>query len=305
MRSDSYYSKTLVNTLIKCSIGVYIGCLVLSTMVIKEASAYNSVEFVPNYDKTFKAIRVVDKIEEEKVEDKFVLSEVKYDINTLYLDWSYIEAERKRLKEEEERKKQEALLLNNLNNSNFNSSIPTVDEVKPSTSIVVPAGSLPLPDLPDTSFKGYMCMHKVTAKSSKQWKFLHSGDFEFHTNENGILMYKDYYVVAMASYYTNYKVGSTFRITLDSGVVFDVITGDEKADKDTDSRNMFRPKGSNRGEIVEFVVACGAEGASCNKYHTMTAEERSLGNLSSLGFQGNVVKIEKLDDYEVSNYLYN
>lgn len=207
----------------------------------------------------------------------------------------------------EDKQEEEELLNSNETNSTSNITIPSINNssVKISNTKLDTIISFNMPTISDTSFKGYMCMHKVTSTTSKQYKFLHSGLFELTTNKYGIMMYKDYYVVAMASYYTNYKVGSTFRITLDTGIQFDVITGDEKADGDTDSLNMYRPKGSGRGEIVEFIIACGADGKVCNKYHTMSSEHRALGNLSSLGFEGNVVKVEKLDDYEVVNKLYN
>lgn len=171
--------------------------------------------------------------------------------------------------------------------------------------VKVAGSSLLLPRLRDSSFKGYMCLHKVTDKNSHQWEFLNSGDYELYTDSNGIMMYDGYYVVAMGSYYTDYKVGSTFRVTLDSGIQFDCITGDEKSDSDTDSYRMYRPKGNNRGEIIEFIIACGEKDRLCNKYHTMSSSNRELGNLSSLGFQGNVSKIEKLNDYTVSNSLYS
>ena len=165
-------------------------------------------------------------------------------------------------------------------------------------------GIMKLPNIKDTSFKGYMCLHKVKDKTSKQWRFLHSGEFTLTTDKNGMLKYGDYYVVAMASYYTNYKIGSTFRITLDSGTVFDVIVGDAKADIHTDYLNMYRPKSGGRGEIVEFIIACGETGANCNKYKTMPKSYRVMGNLSFLGFKGNVVKIQKLSDTSVVNLLY-
>ena len=280
--------------------------ILLSYSKLKDLTSISSYKFIKNYDMSYSEVVNLTLPEEEK-EKEYYLSDLKYDISSLYLDWSEIEAERKRLQEEEEALKQQQYEEQHKND--FVPNENQIVEEKPqqpqqTPSVIKVEGSMDLPNISDTSFKGYMCLHKVTYVDSYQYKFLHSGDFEFHTDENGILMYDNYYVVAMASYYTKYKVGSTFRITLDSGVVFDVITGDEKADKDTDELNMYRPKSNGRGEIVEFIIACGAEGANCNKYHTMSAEHRALGNLSSLGFQGNVVKVEKLDDYSVVNRLY-
>lgn len=284
MRSDAYYRRWIIKTLLVIFVISYSYLLISSLLVVVGASNYMSNDFIKNYDNSFSDIIMLnnDSNVHTSTDSDNYLSNIEYDINSLYLDWSDIEKEREKLKAEKYE-----------NSKHESSNRPTFGE------------SLKLPDLVDSSFKGYMCLHKVTSRSSKQWEFLHSGKYELHTDKNGILMYENYYVVAMGSYYTNYKVGSTFRITLDSGVVFDVITGDEKADIDTDSLNMYRPKGSGHGEIIEFLIACGAEGASCNKYHTMSAKHRAMGDLSSLGFQGDVIKIEKLDDFRVSNELYS
>lgn len=277
-----------------CSLAVSLTVCIFSSVF--SISLYNQsvndggVVFASTYDPTYTTI-VNKTVYESALNDEYTLSELKADLTSI--NASNIDYQMK--KDELQSEYEEAVLRFRESQKN---------KVETSNSVVVPEGSLALPSIEDTSFKGYMCLHTVTSTTSYQYKFLHSGDYEFTTNENGILMYGDYYVVAMASYYTGYKVGSTFRITLDSGIVFDVITGDEKADCDTDANHMYRPKSEGRGEIIEFIVACGMDGKSCNQYHTMTGEERALGSLSSLGFQGNVVKIEKLDDYSVSDALY-
>lgn len=282
------------NRALLCSLAVSLTVCIFSSVF--SISLYNQsvndggVVFASTYDPTYTTI-VNKTVYESVLNDEYTLSELKADLTSIHA--SNIDYQMK--KDELQSEYEEAVLRFRESQKN---------KVETSNSVVVPEGSLALPSIEDTSFKGYMCLHTVTSTTSYQYKFLHSGDYEFTTNENGILMYGDYYVVAMGSYYTGYKVGSTFRITLDSGVVFDVITGDEKADGDTDANHMYRPKSEGRGEIIEFIVACGMDGKSCNQYHTMTGEERALGSLSSLGFQGNVVKIEKLDDYSVSDALY-
>lgn len=295
MRSDEYYGRTKTMFVILIALGIYLVSTVLSGMTVANASALTSLDFTPNYDKAYKQVAVLNSskaVEDENEPQTLTLSSIQYDPGTLYLDWSDIEAERTRIELEAVKAKEEARKLNE-------SKKPVSSE-----SVVMVEGSMPLPSISDTSFKGYMCTHTITSKSSYQYKFLWSGNYDFHTDEYGILMYNDYYVVAMGSYYTDYKVGSTFRITLDSGTVFDVITGDEKADIHTDSLNMYRPKGNGRGEIVEFVIACGKEGSKCNQYTTMNSYNRTLGDLSSLGFKGDVIKVEKLDDDFVINQLY-
>lgn len=333
MRTNEYYSKKRIALAITGAVTIYSILTTMSVMTVRAATAKDHLAFTPNFDKGYKSLVALDNVVESSKDDtksNYSLSNISYDSSTLYLDWSEIEAERAKI--EKARKEEEALkkaqevkaeaarkaaevksvptIITTARDTNNNSSTSTSTNVSTGPSTVTTTklktmgDSLSLPDILDTSFKGYMCMHKVTSTSSKQWKFLHSGEFDLTTDNNGIMMYDGYYIVAMASYYTNYKVGSTFRITLDSGVVFDVITGDEKADRDTDNTHTFRPKGIDRGEIIEFIVACGEEGQNCNEYHTMSAEDRRLGDLSSLGFQGNVVKIEKLNDTSVTDKLY-
>lgn len=296
MRSNEYYEKNKVISVILISLIIYlVSSILIGWMVAAHNTAYDRTDFITNYDLGFKRVvtlESISSIKNDRGPKSNTLADIEYDPTTLYLDWSAIEAKRaeieaaKKAAEEEKRK----------------NGVAT--DIKPNTELKVIPGSLAIPDIPNTAFKGYMCIHKITSKSSMQYKFLQSGDFELHSDQNGIMMYKSYYIVAMGSYYTNYKIGSTFRITLDTGITFDVITGDEKADCDTDSSKTYRPKGGGRGEIIEFIIACGADGKNCNKYHTMSDYDRSLGNLSSIGFQGNVVKIEKLDDNSVVEQLY-
>lgn len=155
----------------------------------------------------------------------------------------------------------------------------------------------------DTTFKGYMCLSMCSNTSSAQYRFMNSGDFDITTDELGFVRYGNYYVVAMGTGYSS-KVGSTFRITLDSGKQFDVILGDIKADRDTDSTNTYRSKGDGRGEVVEFIIACGKHDGCSRFEHTMSSEHKAHGSLEFLGFQGNVVKVEALSDTSVVDKLY-
>ena len=298
MYSESYYNKKFIYLFILINIISYVFLIVLVFIKIRGNTELLLDKFIKNYNLDYNISINKTNISDEDISNNSLYN-IEYDNSSMYIDWSIINKRKQEI--EDNYKSFKETLIDNIQEFDFvNNSIinkPTISQFK------VVEGSLNLPNIDDTSFKGYMCFHKITSKSSKQWKFLRSGDFKFTTDEHGILKYNDYYVVAMASYYTNYKVGSTFRITLDSGIVFDIITGDEKADKDTDELNMYRPKSNGRGEIIEFIVACGLS-EDCCVYHTMTPNERALGNLSSLGFQGNVVKIEKLDDYYVSDILY-
>lgn len=287
MRSNEYYSKVYISIVLFITIPVYLIFLVLSGVIVKDITTFSNSDVSTNFNKSFRQVVALEYSSfKEENSSNYSLSGINYNIDSMYLDWSNIEKERERVKESK--------LVVSRGNA----------DIRLSSSNILTYGTMIIPSIEDTSFKGYMCLHKVTSKSSKQWEFLNSGKFELTTDGNGIMMYNNYYIVAMASYYNNYEIGTTFRVTLDSGIVFDVINGDIKADKDTDNSNTYRSKGSGRGEVIEFVIACGEEGASCNRFNTMSSEHRRLGNLSSLGFQGNIVKIEKLSDNHLVELLY-
>lgn len=313
MRTNEYYSKKYITLVISSTVIIYSIATLASFINFKDNSIDKSLEFIPNFDKNYKlVVALTDTTKFKNINNsndkiKYSLSSISYDTSTLYLDWSSIEAERSKIEAEIEREESDRKAQEYQDIQTVKSKIKPVNVVGAmpvSSTIKNVINSLPLPDILDTSFKGYMSLYKITSTSSKQWAFLRSGEYELTANPDGIMMYKDYYIVAMASYYTNYKVGSTFRITLDSGVIFNVITGDEKADKDTDSNRMYRPKGQDRGEIIEFIVAYGDSKIYSDGYTFMSDRDRRLGDLSSLGFQGNVAKIEKLDDTSVSDELY-
>lgn len=114
-----------------------------------------------------------------------------------------------------------------------------------------------------SSFQPYMSYKKITSKSSPAYKISHSENA--YTDEYGFRRYKtnsenqitineqDDYIVAMGTFYKEKgTAGERFLVTTTTGA-FTVITGDEKADQDTDSMNMFTThKGS--AAILEWVV---------------------------------------------------
>lgn len=176
-------------------------------------------------------------------------------------------------------------------------------------------------EVPDanTYWKGFMCIHSLDYEGSNQYRFIWSGEFKgFSTDSQGLMKYKsasghDYYIVAMASYYTGNQIGRTFRITLESGVVFDVIVGDEKADEHTMADTVpplhqYRCPSDNdpdKAELIEFIVACGASGQNCNNYNpTLSDGIWNMGSVDSFGFSGRVTKVERLKDDDVVTKLY-
>ena len=134
-------------------------------------------------------------------------------------------------------------------------------------------------DLPsiDNSFKTYMSYTAITDKSSIQWDMQQSAT----TADNGIRMHDDRYMVAVGTYYSK-ECGEKFNIYLDNGHILYCVTGDIKANKDTDCTNRYI---EDNGNIIEFIV------------NTSTIDNlaRKMGDMSySDNLDGSVVKIEKV-----------
>lgn len=144
-------------------------------------------------------------------------------------------------------------------------------------------------DIPsgDTWFKSYMDHRAITDASSKQYELQQNA----FTDDNGLRKYGDYYLVAMGTYYAE-EVGITFRITLDTGIEFNVMTGDIKDDLCTDKLNMYSPVYDSKGDyisanVIEFIVDTD----------TLDSSVKKLGTISGYDFfKGNITNIERIEE---------
>lgn len=133
----------------------------------------------------------------------------------------------------------------------------------------------------DTSFKSYMDWECITNTRSTQYKMQEQS----YTDSTGLRRYKTgEYMVAMGTYYG--QVGDRFKITLDSGKTFECVLGDQKADVDTDMTNRYTEMGDDQKNVIEFIV-------DTDKLPDMT---RKMGDISYDGFEGNVKKIERMNE---------
>lgn len=136
------------------------------------------------------------------------------------------------------------------------------------------------PDI-DYSFEPYMDYRKITDKTSQAYSVSHSDNA--YTDEYGLRRYKinesqfniegrDDYIVALGTYYKPHgECGSRYLIVTTTGM-FTIITGDEKADRDTDSRNMFSVHADGKcGGIVEWIVNVDTLDSTMKKAGTITA----------------------------------
>lgn len=140
-------------------------------------------------------------------------------------------------------------------------------------------GNYQVPSI-NTNFKSYT-YYALLNKSSIQWKLQEIA----YTDENGLRKVGNYYLAAMGSYYST-TIGDMFRLTTDTGAVFDIILCDAKDDRHTDARHMYT-KSNNC--MVEFYV-------------DTTVLNGTIKQMGSIGvlpqFNGSIVKVESLGHYE-------
>lgn len=132
----------------------------------------------------------------------------------------------------------------------------------------------------NTNFKSYT-YYALLNKSSIQWKLQEIA----YTDENGLRKIGNYYLAAMGSYYST-TIGDMFRLTTDTGAVFDIILCDAKDDRHTDARHMYT---LSNNCMVEFYVDTTV----------LNRTVKTMGSISVLPqFSGSIVKVESLGHYE-------
>ena len=147
--------------------------------------------------------------------------------------------------------------LNEIETQNYNAT--TTD----GTSFQVPSNQ--------KDFKSYMDLTAM-GKDTVRRKFIEN---KGHIDENGIWKIGQYYCVAMGQYYTgkgsNFDLGRTFQITLDTRVVLNVVITEAKALNDTTDNYKVD---KNNGSIIEFIVNTSR----------LNSTARRMGSLSSQFF---------------------
>jgi hypothetical protein len=171
----------------------------------------------------------------------------------------------------------------------YDNEVPTPERIMLPTRDITPrveeaVKTLSVPDI-DTNFKAYMDYRTITNKTAPQWRYRELA----YTDAYGFRRIEDDYVVALGTYYSE-GVGERFRVTLDSGVCFTVITGDIKDPAHTDPKNMYTPVYGSGGRVlsgcvIEFIVDT----------KKLDKGAVNLGTISYFDtFDGNIEKMEKL-----------
>lgn len=138
-----------------------------------------------------------------------------------------------------------------------------------------------IPNDINTSFKGYMDYRTITDKTSKQWEMQQIA----WTDSNGLRRINDDYCVALGTAFVN-ECGVRFKVTLDTGDEFTVIVSDIKNPLHTDETNTYVVVTDEIVNIVEFII----------DIETLPQKAKTLGDVSCLGFEGNIEKIEKITE---------
>ena len=108
-------------------------------------------------------------------------------------------------------------------------------------------------------FKSYMGYKAITNKSSQQYQLQQLA----YTDENGLRKINGRYCVAIGSHW-DVDMGENFDLVLENGTTIPCIKADAKADRDTDSSNIYTANGCCSEFIVDTVNLNGSAKTSGN-----------------------------------------
>lgn len=110
-----------------------------------------------------------------------------------------------------------------------------------------------------------------------------------YTDDKGCRRYNDDYCVALGSFYSE-RIGDRFEVTLDNGNVFTIITGDMKADCDTDITNMYAPcinyDNEHCANVIEFIIDDKVVSNDMYAYGSLDYHEEFKGNIVKMVYLG-------------------
>ena len=110
-----------------------------------------------------------------------------------------------------------------------------------------------------------------------------------YTDEYGMRRFNNDYVVALGSYYSTH-IGDRFEVVFDTGNTITVIFGDGKADRDTDTMNMYTPcinyNGENCANVLEFIIDSDIFYPEAYRYGSASYYEHLKGGIVSMKYLG-------------------
>lgn len=110
-----------------------------------------------------------------------------------------------------------------------------------------------------------------------------------YTDVLGCRRYGEYYIVGLGSAYAD-RIGETFEVELETGVIFKIITGDMKADCDTDETNRYCPcmnyNGGLCANILEFIVDKSIMDKAAYRWGGVDYYDKFKGNIVRMTYLG-------------------
>lgn len=138
-------------------------------------------------------------------------------------------------------------------NNSFNDFKNEISEKKEEIKDYVEKNTIKLEEIDvlySSSVKSYMDANKITNKSSKQYKYIHSDNVKIDDRGHYYEEYKGekFYAVALGSYFGD--IGNRFVFELSSGNKVYVIKLDEKSDNHTNDGYIHKKDNS----VIEFII---------------------------------------------------
>lgn len=127
----------------------------------------------------------------------------------------------------------------------------------------------------DNSFKSYMDFRTLDDENSIQYEIQNLA----YTDDEGFRKIDDDYLIALGTFYTE-QCNEKFEIELSDGRIFTALTGDIKADVDTNSTHQYH---TINGNMIEFIV-------DTDLINELSME---MGDMSYSGFEGKIIRISK------------
>ncbi len=144
--------------------------------------------------------------------------------------------------------------------------------------------SVPLPSLP-TNYKAFTDYRSYKLQQTPHYRLQQAA----YTDSDGLRRFNEDYIVAMGPFYA-IDIVERFKVTLDTGIEFTVITGDSKAPAECDKDNMYAPcinyDGENCANVLEFIVDSDVMSKEVYGYGSIDYIEFFKGNITKMVYLG-------------------
>ena len=146
----------------------------------------------------------------------------------------------------------------------------------------------------DSAVKSYMDYRMVTLVTSKQYRYIHQ---KMTVDEKTGLLYDEegFIGIALGSFFG--EIGDRFYFTLETGVILPLVKCEEKADEHVNGGCVHKLDAS----VIEFVIDGDKAGDFFGRYGNGYVLSGNFNNYDL--FSGKIVKVEKLTDEKLENYV--